>query len=65
MFCERAKAWLSERRIPFTERRVDQDTAAFDELIALGYQTTPVLQIGETTIVGFDPLKIAAALGND
>ena len=62
MFCERTKAWLSERKIPFTERRVDQDSAAIDELVALGYQTTPVVKIGATVIVGFDPEKIARAL---
>ena len=62
MFCERTKAWLSERKIPFTERRVDQDSAAIDELVALGYQTTPVIKIGATVIVGFDPGKIARAL---
>jgi glutaredoxin len=62
MFCERTKAWLSEQGIPYSERRVDQDPAAIAELLALGYQTTPVLKIGETVIVGFDSGKIAHAL---
>jgi len=62
MFCDRAKAWLSERNIPFTERAVDRDPSALDELVALGYQTTPVVKIGSEVIVGFDPSKIAQAL---
>jgi glutaredoxin len=65
MFCERTKAWLSERKIPFTERRVDQDPTAIDDLVALGFQTTPVVKIGATVIVGFDPDKIARALDTD
>ena len=62
MFCERAKAFLSQEDIPYEERAVDLDPRALEELAALGFMTTPVLKIGGTVIVGFDPAKITEAL---
>ena len=59
---------MSERDIPFTEKNVSQrENGAADELIALGYQATPVVVIQDQgkdaqTLVGFSPSKLAEAL---
>lgn len=62
MFCEQAKAYLSQKGVTYSERTVDLDRVALEELRNLGYLTTPVLKIGNTVIVGFDEPRINAAL---
>ena len=34
-----------------------------EELFALGYQVTPVIVIGDKVIVGYNPRKLAEAIG--
>lgn len=64
MFCQRTKEYLSQKQIPFQERDVTKDANAVTELQRLGYVTTPVTVIDGTVVVGFDPVKIDAALGS-
>ncbi|HKA24118.1 MAG TPA: glutaredoxin family protein [Candidatus Eisenbacteria bacterium] len=63
MFCQRTKEFLRSRGVPFEDRDVSTDAAAFDDLSKLGYMTTPVLQINGDTMVGFDQAKIERLLG--
>jgi glutaredoxin len=56
------KEFLSRGGRAFTERLVDEDDAAYDDLLALGYRTVPVTVIGERVVVGFDPDALATAL---
>jgi hypothetical protein len=42
---------------------VREDPAALKELLALGYQSTPVTLIDGQAIVGFDPEKLEQLLG--
>ncbi len=56
------KEFLSQKGVPFTVRIVDEDDAAYDELITLGYRTVPVTVIGTTIVKGFDPPALARAL---
>jgi hypothetical protein len=42
---------------------VREDQAALKELLALGYQSTPVTLIDGQTVVGFDQEKIEKLLG--
>jgi len=65
--------WLSQRNIPYREKNVSQDGVALEELVALGYNSTPVVVIrtsapvargivdGEQIIVGYSPSKLAEA----
>jgi len=62
MFCQRTKEFLRSRSVPFEDRDVSTDAAAFDDLSKLGYMTTPVLQINGDTVVGFDQAKIERLL---
>jgi hypothetical protein len=45
------------------DRNVREDEAAMKELLALGYQSTPVTLIDGETVVGFDQEKIESLLG--
>lgn len=56
------KEFLSQRGLPFTVRVVDEDAAAYDDLIALGYRSVPVTVIGTTVVKGFDPAVLATAI---
>jgi len=46
----------------FTEKNVEEDDAAYDELITLGFRTVPLTRIGDRLVKGFDPGKLAEAL---
>jgi glutaredoxin 3 len=63
MFCTRLKEFLSERGIDFVERDVSGDEQALQELTLLGFMTTPVTQIGDEVVVGFDRKRLEALLG--
>ena len=62
MACERVKEFLSQRGQAFDVRNVDEDEAAYDALIALGYRTVPLTVIGATAIAGYDLEALVRAL---
>jgi len=45
------------------DKNVREDPAALKELLALGFQSTPVTLIDGESVVGFDQEKIAKLLG--
>ncbi len=56
------KEFLSQRGVPFTEKDVDEDDAAMEELTKLNFFTTPVTLIDGEVVVGFDRKKLEALL---
>lgn len=56
------KEFLSREGVPFTARNVDEDDAAYDELIALGMRTVPVTAFGGETVKGFDVSALSSAV---
>jgi glutaredoxin len=56
------KEFLSRAGHEFTVRNVDEDTRAYDELIALGFRAVPVTTIDGRAVTGFDPAALRAAL---
>jgi glutaredoxin len=56
------KEFLSHAGVPFTAYNVDEDGAAYDALIALGWRTVPVTFIGGQVVKGFDAAALAAAI---
>ena len=48
---------------PFTERNVSEDLEARRQLLAMGFDATPVTVIGNRTVAGFDGPEIDEALG--
>jgi glutaredoxin len=56
------KEFLSRAGQTFTVKLVDEDSAAYDELIALGYRMVPVTIINGRAVRGFDSAALAKAL---
>ena len=54
---------LSREHVEFTAKNVDEDDAAYDELIARGFRTVPVTIIDGHAVKGFDPIALRRALG--
>ncbi len=44
------------------EKNVEDDDAAYDELIALGFRAVPVTRVNGRSIIGFDEAALRAAL---
>lgn len=53
-FCTMAKDYLKEKDVAFTEKNVQTDAVARDELMAKGYTGVPVIVVGDQELVGFD-----------
>ena len=60
------KAWLSQRGIPFVEADISVDDSARQNLLDMGYRTTPVVTIkgykGKDVIVGYSTARLQASL---
>jgi glutaredoxin len=56
------KEFLSHKGVPFTVKLVDEDDAAYDELLKLGYRAVPITVIGTRVVKGFDPQVLDEAL---
>tara|TARA_R110000824_G_scaffold395920_1_gene597033 strand:+ start:477 stop:704 length:228 start_codon:yes stop_codon:yes gene_type:complete len=61
--CAATKSWLQKNNIPYIEKNVSDDSSARDEILNLGYRSTPVVitDIGEV-IVGYSPSNLTKAL---
>ncbi|MGI6632779.1 MAG: glutaredoxin family protein [Bacillota bacterium] len=63
-WCVRAKSYLTDKGIPFTDVDVSQDVAAAREMVKIsGQMGVPVLSINGSVIVGFDKKRIDELLG--
>ena len=58
------KEFLSRAGREFTVKNVDEDPAAFSELVALGYMTIPVTVIDDRIVRGFDEKALRDAIGS-
>ncbi len=56
------KVYLSQKGLEFTERNVSLDEDARDDLLSLGYRSTPVTVIDDQKVVGYSPPKLEEAL---
>jgi glutaredoxin len=56
------KEFLSQAGVPFTARNIEEDDAAYDELLAHGFRTVPVTVIGDAVVKGFDAGSLTAAI---
>jgi glutaredoxin-like YruB-family protein len=64
-YCRLAKAYLTKKKIPFTEINVTGNRAAAEEMVKKsGQYGVPVLDIHGTIIIGYDPEAIDTALKN-
>ncbi len=56
------KVYLSQKGLEFTERNVSLDENAREDLLSLGYRSTPVTVINDEKVVGYSPPKLEEAL---
>jgi glutaredoxin 3 len=63
-WCNRAKAYLRSRGVPFRDVDVSRDPAAARDLVRrTGQMGVPVVEIDGRPIVGFDQARIDGLLG--
>jgi hypothetical protein len=56
------KGFLSLRNVEYVEKNVSTDLEGSAELVAMGYDSTPVTVIGDRQLTGFDAVLIDEAL---
>ena len=56
------RALLSRERVAFTDKNVDEDDVAYDELLGLGFRTVPVTVIRGRPVKGYDEAALMDAL---
>jgi glutaredoxin len=64
-FCDRTKAFLARRHVPFLEKNIAVDRAALRELEQMDVQAVPVTVYGAEVIVGFNQARLMALFGKD
>ncbi|MFM9914334.1 MAG: glutaredoxin family protein [Rhizobacter sp.] len=62
-YCDQARSWLSEHRVPFSECFIEKDAACADRYRAQQSPGTPTLMVRGERQVGFDPGRITKMLG--
>lgn len=62
-YCNKAKDYFREKRIPFTEYNVAQDMRRAEEMVKKsGQMGVPVIDINGKIIIGFNQQEIERAL---
>ena len=56
------KEFLSREGYPFDAKNIEEDDAAYDELMALGARSVPVTVIDGRIVRGFDQAQLREAL---
>lgn len=65
-WCKRAKDYLIEKGVHFTDYNVIEDPSKLQEMVNVtGQRGVPVIRIGDKIIVGFDPAGIDKALESE
>lgn len=62
MFCGKAKEFLSQRGVVFSERDVTTDPSAVEELEKLNVMTTPVIVVNGEVVIGFNRTRLEKLL---
>ena len=62
--CQMVKAHLKRKDFTYVERNISEDPEALTELEILGWRTTPVTLIGDSTVLGYKPRELDSALSN-
>lgn len=56
--CEQTKKLLTKNGLEFETIDITEDTAAYDKVVALGFQAAPVVITDDDAWAGFNPAKI-------
>ncbi len=58
--CKKVKTWLDNKGVEYTERNIQHDPTAFEELVSMNYNSTPVIVAGSDSWAGIDLAKMKA-----
>lgn len=62
-FCHQAKKYFDSIGVAYNDVNVEEDAQAAEDMVKkTGQMGVPVIEIGDTTIVGYDRPKVDAAL---
>jgi glutaredoxin-like YruB-family protein len=61
--CVAAKQFLKARQVAFEYKDVQADSVALQELMDLNSRSTPTIVVGDEVMIGFDPERLEAMLG--
>ena len=56
------KEFLSREGHAFEARNIEEDDAAYEELMAMGARAVPVTVVGKEVVIGYDQARLRAAL---
>ena len=59
--CAMTKSWLRGKNIDYVEKNIENEEVR-DELLSMGFRSTPVIMVDGTSIVGYNPKKMAEIL---
>ncbi|MFG6447269.1 glutaredoxin family protein [Roseateles sp. BYS180W] len=59
-YCDRARTWFTQERIPFTECYIERDKACLARYQALGARGTPTFVLHEQVVLGLDLPRLQA-----
>ena len=62
VFCERARRWMTERQVPFSECFIERETDCAARYQALGARGTPTLLVRGQVQLGFNPQLVLSRL---
>lgn len=62
VFCDRARRWMTQQALPFTECFIESDADCARRYQATGAQGTPTLLVRGRLQLGFSPDRLLAAL---
>jgi glutaredoxin len=63
VWCDRAKEYLTQRGVPYTEKNIEFDEEAQQKVGALsGQRHVPVITVGSQVILGFQRRELAQIL---
>ena len=63
VYCTEARRWFTAHRVPFRECTIERDAACAARFRALLAPGTPLLLVRGRPLVGFQPRRVAEALG--
>lgn len=62
VFCDRARRWMTQNKVPFTECFIERDAACASRYQATGGQGTPTVLVRGRPQLGFSPERVLAGL---
>jgi glutaredoxin len=65
VFCTRARQFMTQRKVPFTECFIETDAACAQRYQALGARGTPTLLVRGEPQLGFSPASVRDRLAAD